>query len=172
MPTTTAGFVYLGSMHPPVLSISPDGADHTLLHKIMDPAWTVIEAFNLSAGLAALRENPIAIVLCEGDLQPWKDVYAETLDLPHPPRLIVTSRLADETLWAEVLNLGAYDVLAKPFDVQEVQRVSAMAWQHWERENWTAPRSIPGQSGGRVRKLAKGPGATDGQYQRLESLSA
>src|SRR5438552_14250965 len=30
---------------------------------------------------------------------------------PHP-FLIVTSRVADHSLWAEVLNLGGYDVLA------------------------------------------------------------
>jgi DNA-binding response OmpR family regulator len=30
--------------------------------------------------------------------------------------------LADDYLWSEALNLGAYDVLAKPFDVEEVVR--------------------------------------------------
>ncbi len=51
--------------------------------------------------------------------------------LPDTPLLIVTSRLADDSLWAEALNLGAYDVLAKPFDATEVARVVSMAWQHW-----------------------------------------
>jgi DNA-binding response OmpR family regulator len=51
--------------------------------------------------------------------------------LPDAPLLIVTSRLADERLWAEALNLGAYDVLAKPFDTAEVVRVVSLAWQHW-----------------------------------------
>ena len=37
--------------------------------------------------------------------------------------LVVTSRIADEWLWAEVLNLGGYDVLAQPFDREEVTRV-------------------------------------------------
>ena len=45
--------------------------------------------------------------------------------------LIVTSRLADEYLWAEALNLGAYDMLAKPFDASEVVRVLGSAWRHW-----------------------------------------
>ena len=53
------------------------------------------------------------------------------LVLPDPPVLIVTSRLADEYLWAEALNLGAYDVLAKPFDASEVIRVLYSAWRHW-----------------------------------------
>jgi FixJ family two-component response regulator len=51
----------------------------------------------------------------------------------------VTSRLADEYLWAEALNLGAYDVLAKPFDTSEVMRVVASAWRHWT----DAQRRIP-----------------------------
>ena len=52
--------------------------------------------------------------------------------LPDPPLLIVTSRLADERLWAEALNLGAWDVLAKPFDADEVIRIVSIAWQHWQ----------------------------------------
>jgi DNA-binding response OmpR family regulator len=52
--------------------------------------------------------------------------------LPDPPLLIVTSRLADERLWAEALNLGAWDVLAKPFDADEVIRIIGIACQHWE----------------------------------------
>jgi hypothetical protein len=40
-----------------------------------------------------------------------------------PPSFIVTSRLADERLWVEALNVGAYDVLVKPFDVAELKRV-------------------------------------------------
>jgi FixJ family two-component response regulator len=45
--------------------------------------------------------------------------------------LIVASRLADERLWAEALNLGAWDVLAKPFNHIEVIRSVKSAWQHW-----------------------------------------
>jgi DNA-binding response OmpR family regulator len=48
--------------------------------------------------------------------------------LPDPPALVVTSRIADDSLWAEALNLGAYDVLAKPFDGAEVVRVVSLAW--------------------------------------------
>jgi DNA-binding response OmpR family regulator len=43
------------------------------------------------------------------------------------PVLVVTSNVADESLWAEVLNLGGYDVLAQPFDGEEVARVIGSA---------------------------------------------
>jgi DNA-binding response OmpR family regulator len=56
--------------------------------------------------------------------------------------LIVTSRLADEKLWAEALNLGAYDVLAKPFDRQELVRTANLAWLHW-RHRHEFPAAAP-----------------------------
>jgi len=70
------------------------------------------------------------VVLCEqvfadGD---WRDLLRE-LDAhaPEAPPVIVCSRLADDRLWAEVLNLGGYDVLSKPFASAEVNRVVGMA---------------------------------------------
>ena len=51
-----------------------------------------------------------------------------------PPLLIVTSRVADACLWAEALNMGAYDVLAKPFDLTEVTRILSSAWLHWQEQ--------------------------------------
>jgi DNA-binding response OmpR family regulator len=60
-----------------------------------------------------------------------RDLLDNAFLLPDPPILIVTSRLPDEYLWAEALNLGAYNVLAKPFDASEVMRILDSAWRHW-----------------------------------------
>jgi len=124
-----------------VLSISPTEEDHSALKRILsrpestastESKWTIYPAISLESALPVLRENAIPIVLSERDLAPgtWKDVLAETLNLSDPPLLIVASRLADEYLWAEALNLGAYDVLAKPFGADEVVRVFRSAWFH------------------------------------------
>src|SRR6266567_78379 len=64
----------------------------------------------------------------------WKDFLNQLLSLPNPPFLILTSRLADEHFWAEALNLGAYDVLAKPFDSKEVGRIFSLAWLCWKNQ--------------------------------------
>jgi FixJ family two-component response regulator len=67
--------------------------------------------------------------------------------LPNAPSFIVTSRLADDRLWAEALNLGAYDVLAKPFERLELVRSVSSAWLHWYHKyevptrDWTAMRA-------------------------------
>jgi DNA-binding response OmpR family regulator len=46
---------------------------------------------------------------------------------------IVTSRLADDALSAEVLNVGGYDLLLKPFRAEEVIRVVHAAATQWQR---------------------------------------
>ena len=59
------------------------------------------------------------------------------------PFFIVTSRLADERLWVEALNVGAYDVLVKPFDVTELKRVLNSAWCEWrERHEGSTKRIV------------------------------
>jgi FixJ family two-component response regulator len=72
------------------------------------------------------------VVVCERDLPDgsWKDILDMTMLLDSPPPLIVASRLADDYLWAEVLNLGGYDVLTKPLDESEVHRTVRLAWEH------------------------------------------
>ena len=87
----------------------------------------------LASGLAALGKRQFEVVVCERDLPPgsWKDVLEQVTILPDPPSLIVTSGLADAHLWAEALNLGAYDVLAKPFNRTEAMRVLGAAWRAW-----------------------------------------
>jgi DNA-binding NtrC family response regulator len=122
----------------PVLSISPMEEDHFFLqnilndlHGTLDPSRTfkVNTCATLASGLAALPKRQFEVVVCERDLTPgsWKDVLDQATILPDPRPLIVTSRLADERLWAEALNLGAFDVLAKPFDRMETVRVIGAA---------------------------------------------
>jgi DNA-binding response OmpR family regulator len=81
------------------------------------------------------RENDTSVVICERSLPDgdWKLVLSEFDRMPLRPNLIVTSRLADDELWAEVLNLGGYDVLAQPFHSDEVYHVVSLAWQERKR---------------------------------------
>ena len=131
-----------------LLLISPIGEDHVALNRILSrlesadrtgSKWTIYEAGALQTALRVLREKPVAIVVSECDLVPgtWKDLLAELSRFSDPPVLIVASRLADEYLWAEALNLGAYDVLAKPFEPEEVIRVLRSACCH-KRKNVVA----------------------------------
>ena len=99
-----------------------------------DCNWAIQARASVAATLAALRRDRIQVVLCDRDRMPeaWKELLAQFACLSEPPCLIVTSHLADEHLWAEALNLGAYDVLARPFDHAEVIRSVSLARLHWQ----------------------------------------
>jgi DNA-binding NtrC family response regulator len=117
-----------------VLSISANVEDCASLERIFKSNWTVSSSSTIASALSVLRETPIPIVICDCDITPgtWREMLDHISLLPDPPLLIVTSRLADERLWAEALNLGAWDVLAKPFDTNEATRIVSAAWQHWQ----------------------------------------
>jgi DNA-binding NtrC family response regulator len=122
-----------------VLSISPHDDDQSLLKAILGHSrWALLSARDVFAARALLSQRPdISVVLCERDLNPgtWVDVLNTIQTIAHPPSLIVSSRLADERLWCEVLNLGGWDVLAKPFDRTEVLRSVQSAQDQWCRRN-------------------------------------
>jgi len=45
------------------------------------------------------------------------------------PPVIVTTRAVDDALWTEVLEAGAFDLLPKPLDPDEVRRVISLSWR-------------------------------------------
>jgi len=45
------------------------------------------------------------------------------------PPVIVTTRAVGDALWKEVLEAGAFDLLAKPLDPDEVRRVISLSWR-------------------------------------------
>jgi DNA-binding NtrC family response regulator len=117
-----------------VLSVSPNDADHLSLQAIISHSkWKLFTASDLASAVSLLHGHEISVLLCERDLRPgtWIDVLENIKFLPNAPSLIVASRLADDHLWAEALNLGAWDVLAKPFDHIGVIRSVKSAWQRW-----------------------------------------
>jgi DNA-binding NtrC family response regulator len=98
--------------------------------------WHTRRASCFREALPLICRDLARVVLSEGALHDgsWKDVLELAASRPYPPPLIVTSRLADERLWAEVLNLGGYDVLAQPLDRAEALRAIRLAWDHWESD--------------------------------------
>ena len=117
-----------------VLSVSPLAEDHFSLQAIFNRSkWELHRADCLASAQAIMSRREIGVVICERDLSPgtWVDMLEEGELLPNAPSLIVASRVADDRLWAEALNLGAYDVLAKPFERMELVRSVSLAWLHW-----------------------------------------
>jgi DNA-binding response OmpR family regulator len=125
-----------------ILAISPDVEDHEIVRQILEGSgWRTLAC--KTRGQARRLWRQASVVLCEQKLPDgdWKEVLTELQSVLDPPLLIVMSRLADSGLWAEVLNLGGYDVLAKPLKAEEVLWTVATAHRcfqspsiHKERE--------------------------------------
>ncbi|HEX2917363.1 MAG TPA: response regulator, partial [Edaphobacter sp.] len=106
-----------------VLTISSFEDDHVTLKQMLHGLTRMVpQARTYQQALERVRAEDISVLICERNLPDgsWKDVLSAVAVKSSPPAVIVACRLADEHLWAEVLNLGGYDVLAKPFDAKEV----------------------------------------------------
>jgi DNA-binding NtrC family response regulator len=107
------------------------------LRKILHgPNWDLREVSTCREAIAVLRRrNHPLVVICDNELPDsgWIPLLDAVNELHSRPSLIISSRLADERMWAEVLNLGAYDLLAVPFAADEVTRTVFLAWQHAQR---------------------------------------
>ena len=87
--------------------------------------WDLQEVRSRRDALNRARRCRVQVVIAES--AGWQDLLDDLRQLPDVPRLIVTSRTADDYLWAAVLNHGGFDVLPQPFDREELQRVVAAA---------------------------------------------
>lgn len=130
-----------------VLGVSAHESDHIRLRAIFSHSnWHIHQASNCREALDFLRTNEIAVLVCEEELPDgnWKELLDSLVRLPESPLLVVTSDDARTSLWAEALNLGAYDVLSKPFDSTEVTRIISLAWLHWKEHKQCACHSPAG----------------------------
>src|SRR5215472_4684281 len=98
--------------------------------------WKLYLAHTYREALAELSRIRVPVVLSECRLPDgnWKDVLCQLAPMIERPRLIVFSRNADDRLWAEVLNLGAFDLLITPFREHELVFATGSAWLDWESE--------------------------------------
>jgi DNA-binding response OmpR family regulator len=136
---------------PAVLIISPFKEDHAALLRVLGGCHCDARAVGTcQEALAILLDQPVAIVICEHDLPDgtWQDIRNGPFEECNRPLLIVTSRIADEHLWVEVLNQGGYDVLAKPLDQKEVARVIDVAWRSWNQPQYQRPRIMRASNAG------------------------
>jgi len=120
-----------------VVMASPSKDDHHTLRRICRHwKWRAYQAHTCREALSLVRQRRIPVVICERNLPDgdWTSVLGGLKELPHRPQLIVSSRLADHRLWADVLDLGGYDLLISPFDAGEVSRVVFMAWHSMQHE--------------------------------------
>ena len=117
-----------------VLLVSPFDEDRQALRRIFNGIgpfdWDIRFTRTCQEAWMALRREQVDAVIAESDFPDgltWRELLDEVVEMGALQPVIVATRRADERLWAEVLNLGGYDLLTKPFDPEETVRVLAMA---------------------------------------------
>ena len=131
-----------GISNPLVLAVLPPEEDEQALKEILaSPSWSLHIATTFAE--ARLKLDASFVVITESsfpDGRGWRDLLCVIQDMIYPPPLIVADRLADERLWAEVLNLGAFDLLAKPYEAREVLHAVTVACSRRQHQESIAAR--------------------------------
>jgi DNA-binding NtrC family response regulator len=132
-----------------VLFVSSQREDAGMLAQILNPdSMEFKHVSSLEDARQTLGQGSFGVVLTEAYLLDgdWKDVLDATWELETAPAVVVTHRFADDRFWAEVLNLGCYDMLAQPFDAREVQRILTSACGQPDAKpavcEWQASRAL------------------------------
>lgn len=126
--------------------VSESKADLPALREVAGlVSQSVVSCGGIPEARRAIRWHHPSIVVCDAKVRnkgDWQELLEETESAQ--PLMIVVSTHADERLWAEVLNLGGFDVLALPFDRDELRRSLSSALQHSPR---LPLRQRPSESG-------------------------
>ena len=113
-----------------VLFISPSGkTQEHCLSMLGSVSIAMRRAGSLKEALRKLEAEPFGAVLTEAQLPDgnWTDVLQHVKRSGKRTAVVVTHRFADGQFWADILELGAYDLLPQPFCSGEVQRILANA---------------------------------------------
>lgn len=120
-----------------VLAVSPHGEDlRALEHIFTHSNWHLRTARNCEEAADLLRSATFPVIISDHRLPDgtWQDIDRLARYDDAGCRVLVSSRNADDMLWAEVLNEGGYDCLLKPFRTEEVYRLVSLAWRSWKNE--------------------------------------
>lgn len=120
------------------LAVLPDHSDRQALHAIAERAgWSLQSVPGLEMAREALQHAAKPVVIVDRDLPgcDWRQVI-ETLVAAAPGSVVLlASSTDDERLWEEVVRLGGYDVLRKPFEFDRAAHAVHFAWMYWKFNN-------------------------------------
>ena len=109
-----------------VLFVSPSVEHAGILTEMLKPLSIPLEqAPDLRRAKSRLDQQTYGVILTEARLPDgnWEDLLKVADKASVDSTVVVTDPFADAGFWADVLQLGGYDVLAQPFSCSEVQRI-------------------------------------------------
>jgi DNA-binding NtrC family response regulator len=116
-----------------ILFISPSLHAARVLEAVLSEIFIPVEHVTcLKEAASRLQSGQFRVILTEAKLRDggWRDVLRISQQTASPSQVIVNQPFADARFWAEAINLGAFDVLAQPFDRAEIHRILQSALEH------------------------------------------
>lgn len=98
---------------------------------------SVEEVFSLRQALTICRVNPgISALVCTPNCPDgeWSELLSELREFPDHPEVLLITGDRNPTFWAEALVSGVFEVLAAPFQSDEVQRLLRIAHERCQRK--------------------------------------
>ena len=132
-----------------MLAVLPERSDEASLRQILvGPFWRVTFVRDMERAESVLARTAVGVVICDSAVDAgagWKAALRLVSGMRRPPLLIVTGPPSDSDLWSEVISLGGYDMLLKPFCADEVSRVLGVAVELWsDPPQGPPPRPVSG----------------------------
>jgi DNA-binding response OmpR family regulator len=149
-----------------VLAATPDDRHYQALEKATSgTGWALFQSRNIVEALSSVINHQIEVIFTDCHLPDgtWREMIQALRACRNAPRVIVFSAHADDRLWMEVLHCGGYDLVATPFNREEISRIGYRAWLSWQksarglRSVWfPVAESEPGSRGEVGRRHAAG----------------
>ncbi len=117
--------------HPPIVAVigfAPD--DFLFLDAVLESADVRACDVPLVPGSEDEESLSASLVICDADRLDWATALRRLhTQLPQCPVVFLT-RLADERIWLDMLESGAYDLLQKPYRAEDLRWVVCSALKH------------------------------------------
>lgn len=119
-----------------VLAATPNDRHYQALETaISGTGWALFQSRNIVEALSSVINHQIEVIFTDCHLPDgsWREMIQALQACRNAPRVIVFSAHADDRLWMEVLHCGGYDLVATPFNREEISRVGYRAWLSWQK---------------------------------------
>ena len=124
-----------------------------LLENLKKLNLDVLTVANCQEARALLATCPPVEVIITGVTLPdgsWCDIFDCSVKNNVQASVVVSSALADESLWSEILWRGAYDLLVEPWEDSELRRVVEGALRAAKARRAATQRRHRAAAGGRA----------------------
>lgn len=121
-------------MKPVLLVVDDEEAARYAIGRLFHSDFRILEAGSVAEARQRLRTDPPDVILLDYDL-PGENGLALLKELapdPAAPAIILITAYGGERLAVEAMKSGAYDYLAKPYDIDELRLIVNRAT---ERQN-------------------------------------